>query len=116
MRSTDISVRDASLSYEDYRYRTPIKFGGVALDKVTILNVWMEVEGGGKTAKGFGSMPLGNVWAWPTRTLTYDQTLGAMKQFAAATVSASRVTGAAGARLGMASDMIRLSDDRAGFQ
>lgn len=87
MSPADITVRDVSLSYDGYRYRTPIKFGGVALDRVTILNVWMEVEGGGKTARGFGSMPLGNVWAWPTRALTYDETLTAMQRFAGATAS-----------------------------
>ena len=76
MRSTDITVRDVSFGFEDHRYRTPIKFGGVALDRVTILNVSMVVEAAsGKTGEGFGSMPLGNVWAWPTRELTYDQTL-----------------------------------------
>ncbi|MCE9561647.1 MAG: hypothetical protein K8U57_06290 [Planctomycetes bacterium] len=86
MKSTDITIRDVSVSFEDYRYRTPIKFGGVALDRVTILNVWMEVEtASGKVGKGFGSMPLGNVWAWPTRALTYDQTLTAMQTFAGTT-------------------------------
>jgi L-alanine-DL-glutamate epimerase-like enolase superfamily enzyme len=82
-RATDIRVKDVSTGYEDYRYRTPIKFGGVALDRVTILNVEMTVETrAGKVARGFGSMPLGNVWAWPSRSLTYDQTLAAMKQLA----------------------------------
>jgi len=83
MRSTDVTVRNVSISYESHGYRTPIKFGGVALDRVTMLNAWMEVEAAsGKVGKGFGSMPLGNVWAWPTRALTYDQTLTAMQQFA----------------------------------
>jgi L-alanine-DL-glutamate epimerase-like enolase superfamily enzyme len=88
VNSTAITIRDVSLGYEDFRYRTPIKFGGVALDRVTLLNVNMVVEdGSGKTAKGFGSMPLGNVWAWPTRERTYDQTLQAMKQFAGISAS-----------------------------
>ena len=83
MRSTDITVRDVSIAFEDYSYRTPIKFGGVALDRVTILNVGMVVESAlGKKGKGFGSMPLGNVWAWPTKELTYDQTLAGMKYIA----------------------------------
>jgi L-alanine-DL-glutamate epimerase-like enolase superfamily enzyme len=82
VRSTDITIRDVSLAYEDFNYRTPIKFGGVALDRVTVLNVNMVVENrAGKIAKGFGSMPLGNVWAWPTRALTYNQTLEAMREF-----------------------------------
>ena len=83
MKSTDIRVHDVSIGYEGHRYRSPIKFGGVALDRVTILNVLLEVEGtDGKRAVGYGSMPLGNVWAWPTRALTYDQTLTAMQHFA----------------------------------
>ncbi|HVL14978.1 MAG TPA: hypothetical protein VM529_20575, partial [Gemmata sp.] len=62
MRSTDITVRNVAFTFEDFGYRTPIKFGGVALDKVTILNVTMDVEtAAGKRATGFGSMPLGNV-------------------------------------------------------
>lgn len=78
-----ISIRDVKLTYEDYHYRSPIKFGGVALDRMTLLDVTMVVEdGAGKRVTGFGSMPLGNVWAWPTRSLTYDQTLQAMKAYA----------------------------------
>ncbi len=78
---TDIRVRDVRTSYEDFRYRTPIKFGGVALDRVTILNVVVDVETvGGTTAHGFGSMPLGNVWAYPSKTMSYDQTLEAMRE------------------------------------
>ncbi len=71
-------IRDVSYSFEDYKYRTPIKFGGVALDKVTILNVAMQIEAAGKTVAGYGSMPLSNVWSFPSRTLAYDETLGAM--------------------------------------
>jgi L-alanine-DL-glutamate epimerase-like enolase superfamily enzyme len=77
---TDITIKDVRYSYEDFRYRTPIKFGGVALDRVTILNVEIDVETlGGRWATGFGSMPLGNVWAYPSRTMGYQQTLDAMK-------------------------------------
>lgn len=77
-----VIIKDVSFGYEDFRYRTPIKFGGVALDRVTILNVNMTVEPmgvAGRVAKGFGSMPLGNVWAWPSKTLKYDETLARMK-------------------------------------
>src|SRR5262245_34884372 len=80
MPTTDIRIRDVSFSYEDHLYRAPIKFGGVALDRATLLNVECVVETPtGKTAKGFGSMPLGNVWSFPSRRLSYDQTLAAMK-------------------------------------
>jgi L-alanine-DL-glutamate epimerase-like enolase superfamily enzyme len=80
MPATDARIKQVDFSYEDYRYRTPIKFGGVALDKVTLLNVEMVVETeAGKVATGFGSMPLGNVWAWPSRAMKYDETLATMK-------------------------------------
>jgi len=80
---TDIRIRDVRQSYEDYRYRTPIKFGGVAVDRVTVLNVVVDVETrGGNIAHGFGSMPLGNVWAYPSKSMTYDQTLEAMRAVA----------------------------------
>lgn len=83
IRPTDIQVVDVSFSYEDFSYRTPIKFGGVALDRCTLLNVDATVEtAAGKVARGFGSMPLGNVWSFPSRVLKYDETLGAMKALA----------------------------------
>lgn len=97
MKSTDIRVRDVYFEYEDFRYRTPIKFGGVALDRVTILNVRIVVESGeGKSATGYGSMPLGNVWAFPSRVLTYDQTLGAMRFLASRIAEDYRTCGLSG--------------------
>ena len=81
-KAADIRIESVSLGYEDYRYRTPIKFGGTALDRVTLLNVNCVVRtAAGRTAKGFGSMPLGNIWSWPSK-LPYEATLGAMKRLA----------------------------------
>jgi L-alanine-DL-glutamate epimerase-like enolase superfamily enzyme len=80
MKATHVRVVNVSHSYEDFRYRTPIKFGGIALDRVTLLNVECSVRNpAGQTARGFGSMPLGNVWSFPSRVLGYDDTLAAMK-------------------------------------
>ena len=68
---------------QEHRYRTPYKFGGVPVDRATILDVEIDASGpDGKRVTGFGSMPLGNVWSFPTRTLPYDVTLGAMKGLA----------------------------------
>jgi L-alanine-DL-glutamate epimerase-like enolase superfamily enzyme len=78
-----LRITDVCISFEEYRYRTPIKFGGVALDRVTLLNVECHVEAAsGRRVIGFGSMPLGNVWAFSSRTLSYEATLGAMKRLA----------------------------------
>src|SRR5215475_5181613 len=81
--SADVRVEDLSFNYEEFRYRAPYKFGGVPVDRATILNVNVTVRTrDGKTAKGFGSMPLGNVWSFPSREMSYDTTLGAMKALA----------------------------------
>lgn len=82
-KPTSIRVEDVNIEFEDFRYRAPYKFGGVAVDRATVLNVTCTVRTrNGMVAKGFGSMPLGNVWSFPSRTLPYDVTLGAMKDLA----------------------------------
>jgi L-alanine-DL-glutamate epimerase-like enolase superfamily enzyme len=78
-----IRIDQISHSYQDFRYRAPYKFGGFAVDRVTLLNVECVVSlSNGRSAKGFGSMTMGNVWSFPSHVLAYDQTLGAMKSLA----------------------------------
>ncbi|MBY0522738.1 MAG: hypothetical protein K2R98_05045 [Gemmataceae bacterium] len=96
-KATDIRIEEVTHSYEDHHYRTPIKFGGVALDRATLINVRCRVRTqDGKSATGFGSMPLGNVWSFPSKALSYDVTLAAMKALAerlAAITSACKESG-----------------------
>lgn len=78
-----IRVVGVETSFHEHRYRTPYKFSGAPVDRATILDVAVDaVAADGRTVRGFGSMPLGNVWAFPTRTLPYAETLGAMKGLA----------------------------------
>jgi L-alanine-DL-glutamate epimerase-like enolase superfamily enzyme len=82
-RTTDVRIVEVRHGYEDFVYRAPYKFGGRVVDKVTLLNVRCRVvTRAGKSAWGFGSMTLGNMWAFPARTMGYDATLGAMKELA----------------------------------
>lgn len=82
-KTNDISIEELSFSYEEHLYRTPYKFGGVPVDRTTIINVNVTIKTrNGKTAKGFGSMTLGNVWSFPSREMSYATTLGAMKALA----------------------------------
>jgi L-alanine-DL-glutamate epimerase-like enolase superfamily enzyme len=82
-KPTDIRIDDVSYSYEDVPYRTPYKFGGREIDRVTLINVYCTVHtANGRTARGFGSMPLVSAWAFPSKRLTFDDTLGAMKAHA----------------------------------
>ena len=66
-RPTDIRIVSVDHQFEEFRYRAPYQFGGRSVDRVTILNVNCRVRttGDGKEAWGFGSMTLGNAWAFP---------------------------------------------------
>jgi L-alanine-DL-glutamate epimerase-like enolase superfamily enzyme len=76
-RPTDIQILEVSHTFEEFRYRAPYQFGGRSVDRVTILNVTCRVRtGGGREAHGFGSMTLGNAWAFPAAG--QDAGLGAM--------------------------------------
>jgi len=82
-RSTDARIDHLSTTFEDFTYRTPYKFGGKEVDHVTVLNVRCRLSlKTGKTAEGFASMPLGNVWSFPASGVAYDTTLQAMKVLA----------------------------------
>jgi len=80
----NVRVDDVSFDFEEHLYRTPLKFGGIISDRVTLLNVRCRVRcRDGRSTEGFGSMPLGNVWSYPSRQMSYDQTLEAMKELTA---------------------------------
>jgi L-alanine-DL-glutamate epimerase-like enolase superfamily enzyme len=90
-KSTDIRIKDVQISYQDFPYRTAYEFGGRSADRVTLLDVHCTVETiGGRVAKGFGSMTMGNEWSFPSATLSYDTTLDVMKRLAA---RIARITG-----------------------
>ncbi len=83
-KKTGISIDQVDFSYDEFQYRAPYKFGGVPVDRATILNVNIVVRTrDGRSARGFGSMPLGNVWSFPSRDMSYEMTLNAMKALAA---------------------------------
>jgi L-alanine-DL-glutamate epimerase-like enolase superfamily enzyme len=78
-----IRIEEVRFSYEDFLYRTPYRFGGQTVDRVTLLNVDCTVATGpGRISRGFGSMTMGNAWSFPSTTMSYDTTLGAMKALA----------------------------------
>lgn len=78
-----LRIEKVSFAFEEFHYRFPYKFGGVPVDRATVLNVTIDARtGNGRPTTGFGSMPLGNVWAFPSKQIPYDGTLGAMKSLA----------------------------------
>lgn len=66
-KPTDIRIEDVHVDVEDLPFRAPLKFGGRVVDHYQIVNVHVRVRTrSGREATGFGSMPIGHVWAWPT--------------------------------------------------
>ncbi len=81
-RPTDIRIVGVDHAFEEFRYRAPYQFGGRTVDRVTLLNVNCRVRtGDGREAWGFGSMTLGNAWAFPAAS--HDDGLAAMIGLAA---------------------------------
>jgi L-alanine-DL-glutamate epimerase-like enolase superfamily enzyme len=80
-RPADIRVVEVTHAFEHHTYRAPYMFGGRSVDRVTILNVQVRVRtGAGVEAWGFGSMTLGNAWAFPK--VSQDDGLSAMMALA----------------------------------
>jgi L-alanine-DL-glutamate epimerase-like enolase superfamily enzyme len=70
---------EVSTRTESFAYRAPVKFGGRVVSDAVILDVTVDVETrDGRRARGLGSMPMGNVWAWPTAEPSSGETLTAM--------------------------------------
>jgi L-alanine-DL-glutamate epimerase-like enolase superfamily enzyme len=81
-RPTDIRVLDVRPTVERLAFRAPLKFGGRVMDSTTLVHVEIDVENRrGARSIGRGSMPMGNVWAWPSAALDPDATLAAMLGF-----------------------------------
>ena len=82
-KPTDVLVKEVKVSFEPVQYRSPLKFGGRVVSSTFLMNTEATVEArNGKRATGHGSMPLGNVWAWPSATLEPAQTELLIRAFA----------------------------------
>ena len=78
-KSTDIRLCDVSASTQYFKYRAPAKFGGREVTDAVVFDVTAEVETrDGRRGRGRGSMTMGNIWAWPSRSIAAEQTLAAM--------------------------------------
>lgn len=78
-----VRVREVETRKDRVAYRTPLKFGGVPTTHATILSVRLRVEDrAGRSEWGTGAMPLGNVWAFPSKRAGPERTLAAMEALA----------------------------------
>jgi len=82
-KTTDVRVLDVAVSFEPVTFRAPLKFGGRVVDHTYLINAIVKVETrGGHQAKGHGSMPVGNIWAWPSADVEASDSEAAMKAYA----------------------------------
>lgn len=85
---TDIRLVDLRCEFEETPFRAPLKFGGRVVDRSQVINVTATVEtAAGARASGAGSMPLGNVWGWPAKSVEPDQSAEAVRRVAKAIVA-----------------------------
>jgi len=79
-KATDVRVLQVTARTESFAYRSPMKFGGRVVTDVVLLHVTAEVEtrDGRHRAIGYGSMPMGNIWGWPSTVVPAEATLEAM--------------------------------------
>lgn len=82
-KSTDIRILDVEVRFEPVSFRAPLKFGGRVVDHTYLINASVKVETrNGSHARGYGSMPVGNVWAWPSAQVEPPASESAMKAYA----------------------------------
>jgi L-alanine-DL-glutamate epimerase-like enolase superfamily enzyme len=89
-RGTDARIQEVTHAFEEFQYRAPYMFGGRKVDRTTLCNVTCRLRtADGREARGFGSMTLGNAWAFPAAP--HDVGQPAMRRLAE---RLSRITGA----------------------
>lgn len=82
-KPTDLRLLEVTADTECIAFRTPIKFGGRVVTETVLFNVTVVAETvSGRRGTGQGSMPLGNVWAWPSKVTSTEQSLAAMDELA----------------------------------
>ncbi len=90
-KPTDIRICEVEIGFEEYPYRTPLKFGGVVTTHCVLMNITLQVENGeGKQSGGFGSMPLGNAWSFPSQRVSFDESMAAMRRLSGRMVDITR--------------------------
>lgn len=103
---TDIAIKQVAVTKTRIAYRTPIKFGGRVVTDAVVVDVQMEVETrDGRRGTGRGSMPMGNAWAWPSPSVTGEQTLAAMLAFTDGVAESYRNYGQVGHPLDITHDL-----------
>ncbi|RKY74597.1 MAG: hypothetical protein DRQ14_01455 [Candidatus Latescibacterota bacterium] len=80
---SDILPKRVEVGFHFEPFRSPLKFGAVVMEGLTYCTVEVEVEDGrGRTARGNGSMPLADMWAFPSPKVPHELRESAMREVA----------------------------------
>jgi L-alanine-DL-glutamate epimerase-like enolase superfamily enzyme len=91
-KKSDVRIENISLRFEEFAFRTPLKFARTVVDRQIMLTVNCTVRTAlGKEVKGFGTLPLNYTFSFPSKKLSHDARLGAMKALAE---QIAKITGA----------------------
>src|SRR5437660_12375644 len=82
-KKSDVRIERLACTYEEYVFRAPLKFAQTVVNRATLLTVNCTVRTrAGKVAAGFGVMPLYHAFCFPSKKLSDQARLGAMKALA----------------------------------
>src|SRR5215468_6180903 len=91
-KKSDIRIERVSYRYEEHVFRSPLKFARTVVDRQTLITVECKVRtSSGKVATGFGTLPLNYTFSFPSKKLSHDARLKAMKALAE---QIAKITGA----------------------
>lgn len=84
MLDSHIRVLEAEPYFQEERARTPLKFGAVVQDGITLCHVRVRVENRrGNVSDGWGAIFLSDFWAYPTPAVSHETKDAAMRQVVA---------------------------------
>jgi L-alanine-DL-glutamate epimerase-like enolase superfamily enzyme len=90
-KQSDVRIESVTYRYEEHRFRTPLKFARAVVDRLTMLTAECKVRTeSGKEATGFGVLPLNYTFTYPSKNLTPDARLDAIRELV---VQISKITG-----------------------
>ena len=82
-KASDVRIKEVQFAVRDNAYRCPIKFGGKVSTHSADLHVVVAVEtANGKLADGYGAMPMGATWSFPSDKVDAGRKLEAMLELA----------------------------------
>ncbi len=82
-KPSDMRIERLSFRFDEYVFRAPLKFALTVVDRQTMLTVTCTVRtAAGKSATGFGILPLNYTFTYPSKKVAAEARLGAMKTLA----------------------------------